>query len=327
MLSWSDDQSEILRRIKAHRSVFKVILKTKDDPFFLESWIQYHAKIVGYENIIVADNGSSDPDVLNVYRKFQDYITVFRFSGLHNAFHSAGIFPEFYAALSESTDFMQILDGDERIVFVDEGRWHSGPLIVDFLRNIDPTCFVLGIWPPNIPHSESQFVFAPRDQILKQLLWGKSVFPTKQSWPYDQRLHNCQHDIDQVKLSQSSGWFVLHLKNLNFENRLFGIRQKLIARGAIHGNETDEELLMGVPLPGAMAEPGVQFYFSEFKKYYLSLQSGAKPNWIAKRDTIELREDGVILFHSEETKTLFDEYRANVVPMFLESYNVWKSSI
>lgn len=254
-------------------------------------------------------------------------MTIFRFPGLHNNLHAAGVFPEFYAALSASADFIQILDGDERISLVHGRKWYADHKIVDFLRDQNPNYFVLGCWLPNIPQSSTKFLFAPRSQVLTRLLWGKSVFPTKQSWPLPHRLHNCQHDIDKIQFNKSSGWFVLHLKNLNFQHRLFGIRQKLAARHAIRGDETDEEILRGIPLPSAVIEPSVPFYFNEFRKIHIFLQTGVFPTPIPEEDIIEFRENGAVFFRSEKSKVIFCEYQENSLRMFLESYENLQKNI
>ena len=34
----------------------KIISKTKNEYHLIETWIKYHAKLVGYENIVIFDN-------------------------------------------------------------------------------------------------------------------------------------------------------------------------------------------------------------------------------------------------------------------------------
>ena len=45
-------------------AILKILLKTKDDPFFLAQWIDHHLGIVGPGNIIIFDNGSTNSEVL-----------------------------------------------------------------------------------------------------------------------------------------------------------------------------------------------------------------------------------------------------------------------
>ena len=67
LLDWSSAQQQICALIAAHRSQMKIVLKTKDDIFFLPRWVEHHRKIVGEKSLVIFDNGSTNPAVLDFY--------------------------------------------------------------------------------------------------------------------------------------------------------------------------------------------------------------------------------------------------------------------
>jgi hypothetical protein len=53
-------------------SLAKVFTVTKNEYDLIEDWIMYHGWLVGYENVIIIDNGSTDERVLEVYRRYTE---------------------------------------------------------------------------------------------------------------------------------------------------------------------------------------------------------------------------------------------------------------
>ena len=82
---WNEHREECCRAIAGTKATFKILLKTKDDPFLLERWISHHQRIVGPDNIIIFDNMSTNPAVLYLYEKCRDTVRVIRFPGRHNS--------------------------------------------------------------------------------------------------------------------------------------------------------------------------------------------------------------------------------------------------
>jgi glycosyltransferase involved in cell wall biosynthesis len=53
------------------KTLAKVILLSKDAYDTIESFIQFYGYLFDYENIVIIDNGSSDPRVLSVYERYK----------------------------------------------------------------------------------------------------------------------------------------------------------------------------------------------------------------------------------------------------------------
>ena len=60
-------------------TLLKIVLKCKDDTEYIQTWIEYHAQIVGYHNIIVIDCGSEDPTYWEILSQYLGRILIFFF--------------------------------------------------------------------------------------------------------------------------------------------------------------------------------------------------------------------------------------------------------
>lgn len=125
MLDWDREKDKICANIEKTPAVLKIVLKTKDDPFFLQQWIEHHVGIVGSANIIIFDNQSTDPDVADTFGRFSGDIEPISFKGNHNLIHTAAYFPELYEALRRSSKFLTFLDTDERLALFDNDHFYS----------------------------------------------------------------------------------------------------------------------------------------------------------------------------------------------------------
>ena len=109
----------LCKRIREKHTCLKLVLKTKNNAFFLERWIQHHLKIVGDQNLIIFDNMSSDPAVFDVYRRYASQIIIIHYKQYHLLLHNPNEFYYFYKALYESSDFYAFLDVDEFLYLFD----------------------------------------------------------------------------------------------------------------------------------------------------------------------------------------------------------------
>jgi len=53
------------------RSTAKIFCVAKNETDLMESWIVYHASLVGFDNLVVIDNASSCEGVLGVYDTYR----------------------------------------------------------------------------------------------------------------------------------------------------------------------------------------------------------------------------------------------------------------
>ena len=101
------------------RSLVKIFCVAKDESDLIESWLTYHGKLVGFENLVVIDNGSTCTTVLGVYDKYKKQgvkiDTCTSFSGCAQG-------EAFTAAMKKQQKFCKFLigiDADEFITFPD----------------------------------------------------------------------------------------------------------------------------------------------------------------------------------------------------------------
>ena len=231
LLQWGADNDKIISRIKNTKGFLKIILKTYNDGFFLERWIKHHANIVGLENLIIADNMSTDADVLDVYKKYEKKLCVFGFSGHHNHIHNRELFKYFYDAIQLSCNYVLFIDTDEFLVFFEKFRWTANKKIQSnlryFLKNGSHQ-FIITVALHNLSCSDEHFFIDIPDGIK----WGKTLFSHK-------IIENCtaMHNIQipqhffEKELPISMNLFLLHLDKFSTEQRIKVNKNKLIKRG------------------------------------------------------------------------------------------------
>lgn len=315
--SWDQHADEIERRILSNVSPLKIGLKTKDDPYFLAGWLDHHLSIVGPQAIFIADNGSSDTEVTAIYGRLPEDTVIFRFHGLHNDLHDRRMFPQLHRALLYSSDFFQILDTDERLVWIEIDHYYKDERIVEKLNQQLPTECSLGIWLENIKGSKDRFKLGPIENTYSSLLWGKSLFASSRIMPLGQRLHNCQLPIGlQNQFTKPPHICILHLKNLSIEQRLRATRQKLLARNAASEAASLEEIARTDILPNAL--PGSQYYQTELSKL-VSGEEPLSPTEAEIGNSITFNPDGTYGFENAKTKNLFEH-------LFIDSENLVRTA-
>jgi hypothetical protein len=92
--------------------IAKVFTVTKNEYDLIEDFIIYHGGIFGYENIVVIDNGSTNPIVLDVYKKYSAFgvevVHTTGYTGNMQAIHFTNAMNRF----KHSAEFLIGLDTD-----------------------------------------------------------------------------------------------------------------------------------------------------------------------------------------------------------------------
>lgn len=232
---WGIHANNICDKITNRKSIFKILLKTKDEPEFLGGWIEYHSKIVGVENLIVADNESADPVVIETLKSLQRRGgVVFRFSGFHNFIHDHGRYPELFEAVRKSANFYFFMDSDERLVWIEEDRWFADERILERLVSKSACNFIPGVILDNFAETKDTFYFSGSDNDNSAALqWGKPIISSGLDIGPGDYIHNCQFPEKFLVNSHGNNVFTLHLSKLFPAQRLESNRKKLVARGVI----------------------------------------------------------------------------------------------
>lgn len=125
-------------------TLLKIILKAKNEAYLIDAWVEHHAAIVGYENLIILDCGSDDPQYLRKLWAIGQRVLVLPFRYYYD--HLPWIFanPDFFKLISQNCRYLTILDADEFLVGR-SGQFFSGSLVKPVLRRNDLP-FHCGTW-------------------------------------------------------------------------------------------------------------------------------------------------------------------------------------
>jgi hypothetical protein len=231
---WSSNMKPICAEISERSTPFKILLKTKDEPEMLHSWIEHHSRIVGFAGLVIFDNMSSDPRVEAIYDKYRSVVSVYRYSEFHNLIHNTHYFPSLYAAIRQSCDHFAFLDTDEHLSCYDgAGRFRLDSTIIPFLDNQKSASILPGTWLQNIDGYTDHFSLYDRSIPLKHgLKWGKPIISTKAS--FDGMInHNTQIEHALYIQPLTTNFFVLHLSRISKQQRIEANLRKLRSYNAI----------------------------------------------------------------------------------------------
>ncbi|MGR5134655.1 glycosyltransferase family 2 protein [Vibrio alfacsensis] len=214
----TSDYSECIKK-----SPLKIILKAKNETELIDAWIDHHAQIVGYDNIIIVDTGSDDPKYINKLEYYKDRVLILNYSKPYNLIHAnkSKANKAFYDLIEKTSDRMIILDADEFMLFYNGGR---------FSKNFDSTKYdndiiLCGTWMNNasLPDGdvfslkEKSISFYVDDKKIRHgTKAGKSIVPTMLLNNLDHIGHNfhSQKNIDYINGKSLGDVFIFHFSNL-----------------------------------------------------------------------------------------------------------------
>lgn len=303
---WDDHRAACCRRIEQTFAPLKIVLVTKDDPFFIDRWIAHHIRIVGLDGLVILDNMSGDPRVLSVYAQYGDRLNVIRFSGPHNSAHHSVAFNELYAALASSSDYCAFIDTDEFLILIDGDRHHGGDQVLDFImRNREHDLFPCP-WLLNANWNATQFRNLEPQHLAHLLACGKPLIRSTK-FPAGYVNHNFQLGTNLFRPPFKTGLFLLHLSMLNPQQRIAANVNKLISRQLVQPGEPVEAILARDDITDEVAA----FYVQEIRDCLKRVgQTGSEQIGLGP-GCIELLADGRIGFFSETERTALATYIAD----------------
>lgn len=304
LISWTTSHDETCENIRKNKSTLKIILKTKNDPYLINGWIEHHKKIVGNDNIIIFDNCSSNPEVLKTYEKYRKEIIIVKFDGFHNDLHDTRKYPELYCALRDSCTFFTFLDTDERLILIDEEKYYTDKKIVEFLEKNRSLDIIPGTWLNNIKASEKIFFLGNSLNDLENgLTWGKPLVNTKTQIEgfINHNIHTAQH----ISAHTPKNIFILHLTKLNPKQRIQANINKLIARGFATPSDSIESIIKR--RPSKVSDKNILFYINEII-HLTQISNSEEPSEKISKGMIKLAEKNSLEFHSEQERETLHKY-------------------
>lgn len=241
----------------ANHTILKIVLKAKDEPELIDKWIAHHAGIVGYDNIIILDCGSENPDYLNALKRYSNHVIIFSYRKTYNNIHSPRANAPFFRLLAHNAKYVAVLDADEFLIGLRNGQF-SAKSTVEILRDGNEDVYA-GTWLNNyhrIPAAEGQIDWskpislrAGDKDIIAGTVAGKSVVSTRSLLSVSHIGHNLHVlDVAQLMSERSFGQiFIIHARALDAtiveERTAKHLRGKGVIPRNVHKRSEIEKLL------------------------------------------------------------------------------------
>jgi hypothetical protein len=265
----------------------KIILKVKDDPELITHWIEYHAGIVGYHNLIVIDCGSTEVEFLAILETYKNKILILKYDGYYDHLHHMHANKALFTALEKNCKYVALLDSDE-FLFGYYNRQISAKDVINILKEGDEKIYACG-WFHNInmlPESGGSvdwnhaltFSLEPHD-----LKWGvyagKSLMLSRITFAAKYIGHNLHvKDVISFFTPNSFGKIgIFHITHLSRRLQQSRALKHLRAKGIVPSSitsETEVARYLAAILKKGGNEPIVEMYINK----YLNSPPPAQPS-------------------------------------------------
>lgn len=310
MLDWEKDRAEVLSRIAANGADFKIILKTKDETHFLKDWVVHHRRIAGEAGLVIFDNGSTHPEVLDYYKTLGDRILVVHFSNYMNDLHRPFLMPGLYEALRASSRWFTFIDSDEFLYWVSPGgECLSGRgFMVNLLASEEQV--IPGLWLDNVAGYRDRLWLSERQNHLDAALRsGKPVMSSGVVWD-GMSNHNFHLPAAMWMGCQTGNIVVAHLRRLYPQQRIKANMAKLRSDKVI-GADTPVEAVLAMALPGLTSS--TRHYVREIQELTRNPFGVPDPEAVLAREHMLIRDGRVHFAHAAEEDS-FTEFLMNPGP-------------
>jgi len=308
---WSIDSSDICAQIETSIAPLKLCVKVKNESLLLEQWIEHHANIVGYQNLIVADNDSTDQNTLAIYKKYEHLLTVFRFKGPHNHVHWHPRFGDFFSSIKNTSTHFSFIDCDERLIWIEDHRWSADNTIVARLSSHRDGKIIPATWLINTFQSFENFSLLDtegRPFLTNNLKWGKPIM-SSDIVGLNEGIHTAQLADFGVSCDFGTHLFLLHLTQFP-EQRVRVNRNKLLSRGVIDESVLAEEI-PNIALQN-IQDNTVERFAKETAKMLEILSSGdSRTQKYEEKNFLSLLPSNAMHFSNEHTRDILSDYMAN----------------
>ena len=320
---WDADYAAFCAQIERVRSPLKIILKTKNDPFFIARWIEHHLKIVGPENLIIFDNMSDDPEVLSVYREYAGKIAIIKFAGRHNDLHHTGTYKALYDALAQSSAYFLFIDTDEYLVLIEDDTYCDGDCIVKFILENRHYPLFPTVWLWNANWNSRQFLCGTEPAYLaNNLALGKPLIRADRI-PIGYVNHNFQLGNRLFRPPFKSNLFLLHLAYLIPEQRIATNMNKLIARELVRVGESPETIARRSDI----TEGDAASYVSGIRDCLALAGRKELGNAALGAGCLELLPNGAISYYSDAERKAINELIAHPRSVYALIPNHYRLSV
>lgn len=218
----------------------KIILKTHNEDFFIEEWIEYHKRIVGLENILILDHSSTSEKVHRLYKKYESELCVISIPRTinHDFLHNMKKFPNIFDTIKQECLFFTFIDTDEFLCRFN-GNHITAKKIPERIRAYEShktigTTWLVNYFSGTDAHKPSEAMdFNMQQKSIRHNIWtGKTILRN------DTQQEFIAHNRLTPNVSINAEFFLLHIKRANITARIEAQRNACVGFGII--TETDD---------------------------------------------------------------------------------------
>lgn len=207
-------------------TLLKIVLKVKDEPELIGKWIEHHAGIAGYHNLVIMNCGSTDPRFLEMLHQYRDRILILDYDQYYDNLSFPHMNPALFSMLARNCKYLTILDADEFLFGYEDGtlsQQHVAKILREGAEDVYAGTWITNATPPldnpdgSIAFS-SPITFSLHEGSIKDGTFaGKSVTRASRLFEAAYVGHNLHVSNVMARMREGSfgKLFVLHLANLS----------------------------------------------------------------------------------------------------------------
>lgn len=299
---WITQRDLVCELISSQHRFLKIVLKTKNETALLDWWLQHHLPFGGDGSIIVFDNESTEPAVLDIYQKYGQRLILVSYGGNPDILHDVDQFSDLYKSLQSSSELYTFIDTDEKLYFTDGLKFFND---VEVIREIIPLTdhnqFFAGYWAHGIPLCDNQIDFGSNaSECQGRHAASKPIMPASFE-PKGVINHTFQLMEHNPNAEPLSGFVVCHHKYINLQRRVDINVEKILALGFADSIEHIISSLRSIE-SSAKNEEHARYLF----EIYACMSGGI--NQHNKKGEIEILTNGDILLMNDAVQEVFRKY-------------------
>jgi hypothetical protein len=302
LTDYDADRPRIAAEIASEFSDLKILLKTQNEPLMLREWIEHHSRIVGASGILIFDHGSTDPQVEEIYSTLSAQIRICRYQNFHNIIHHRRYHPELYDALQKSCKYYIFLDTDEYLIHTDGNAFISDHKIADAICHDPDIPFYPGVWLQNVMGYKDRFQLSVNmHTLIGGLKWGKPILASHLN-AAEIQMQNMQVFESYAGKNLITNFMVLHRSMLSPNQRIQANLRKLVAYKVIKSIDD---------LHSILSMHSDSHEIATCRRFIREIQdlSSLPVDALGPREnSIELKDDGSILFQDIDQKQMFESF-------------------
>lgn len=129
----------------------KIMLKVKDEPELIVKWIEHHAAIVGYHNLVIMNCGSVNAHFLEILHGYRDRVLILDYDQYYDKLSFPGTNVALFSLLARNCKYLTILDADEFLFGYRDGtiaREHAAAIVREGRQAIYAGTWITNAMPP-----------------------------------------------------------------------------------------------------------------------------------------------------------------------------------